>query len=194
MLFLIFCIFGEINVDQENLDSFLVIAQELKLKGLMEQEDGINEKEQNRSYEAKLRTNYKHESKAPDVAFDHISFDSGDFKTESISTKSGTNIRSVATQGGNAIKNLDEQVKSMMEKSQNPVSSERKRRADICKVCGKEGEGMVIKNHIEANHLVGISIPCNDCEATFRSRKLLRYHKTVHHKDHVSTQRQNNFL
>ena len=188
-----FLYFGETNVDQENLDSFLAIAQELKLKGLMEQEDGINEKEQNRSYEAKLRTNYRHESKAP-VAFDHISFESGDYKTELISTQSGTNIRTVATQGSNAIKNLDEQVKSMMEKSQNPVSSERKRRADICKVCGKEGEGMVIKNHIEANHLVGISIPCNDCEATFRSRKLLRYHKTVHHKEHISTQRQNNFM
>ena len=51
-----FLYFGETNVDQENLDSFLAIAQELKLKGLMEQEDDINEKEQNRSYEAKLRT------------------------------------------------------------------------------------------------------------------------------------------
>ena len=78
----------------------------------------------------------------------------------------------MATQGDNALKDLDEQVRSMMEKSQNLVSSERKRKADICKVCGKEGEGAVIMNHIEANHLVGISIPCNDCEATFRSSKL----------------------
>ena len=165
---------GETDVCEENLDTFLAIAQELKLKGLMEQEAGTDEIKHNipaaRSFdEAKLRTSYKHEAKAP-VAFNGFYF--GDHKTESTSQKPGNKTKTVATQGDNALKDLDEQVRSMMEKSPNLVSSERKRKADICKVCGKEGEGAVIMNHIEANHLVGISIPCNDCEATFRSRKL----------------------
>ena len=38
----------------------------------------------------------------------------------------------------------------------------------VCQSCGKEGTRPHIKNHIEANHLEGISIPCNICERTFR--------------------------
>ena len=64
---------------------------------------------------------------------------------------------------------LEERVKSMMEKSQNRHSSGHQL-ADRCKVCGKEGRGSAIKDHIEANHLEGIVIPCNLCDKTFRSR------------------------
>ena len=151
---------GETDVCEENLDTFLAIRHNIPA---------------GRSFdEAKLRTSYKHEAKAP-VAFNGFYF--GDHNTEPTSQKPGNKTKTVATQGDNALKDLDEQVRSMMEKSQNLVSSERKRKADICKVCGKEGEGAVIMNHIEANHLVGISIPCNKCEATFRSRKLFETSK-----------------
>ena len=72
---------------------------------------------------------------------------------------------------------LDVQVKSMMEKSQNMIQSGSKRlTAEICKVCGKEGHPQAIINHIEANHLNGVSLPCNLCEKTFRSRLNLRRH------------------
>ena len=74
------------------------------------------------------------------------------------------------------LQELDEKVKSMMEKSQNLIPSGRQR-ADICKVCGKEGAGIAIRDHIEANHLEGVSLPCNVCEKTFRSRISLRQHK-----------------
>ena len=30
----------------------------------------------------------------------------------------------------------------------------------ICKMCGKEGVGIAIRDHIEANHLDGIALPC----------------------------------
>ena len=71
---------------------------------------------------------------------------------------------------------LDEKVKSMMEISQN-LEPGGKGRAKICKVCGKEGQSMAIRDHIEANHLEGVSLPCNVCEKTFRSRMILRKHK-----------------
>ena len=76
------------------------------------------------------------------------------------------------------LKELDEKVKSMMEKSQNlapsgPAGS----KAKICKVCGKEGAGIAIRDHIEANHLEGVSLPCNVCGKEFRSRMILRKHK-----------------
>ena len=72
-------------------------------------------------------------------------------------------------------KQLDEKVKSMMMKSQNRTSDGLKF-MDICKVCGKEGQWVAIRDHIEANHLEGVSLPCNVCEKVFRSRANLRKH------------------
>ena len=76
---------------------------------------------------------------------------------------------------------LDEIVKSMMEKSENKCGNPNdNRKADLCKVCGKEGKGSHIKDHIEANHTDGIALPCNICEKTFRSRHSLRDHHSRH--------------
>ena len=75
------------------------------------------------------------------------------------------------------LQELDEQVKSMMENSQNMIQEGKmRRRAKICRECGKEGNPTAIKDHIEANHLDGVSLPCNKCEKTFRSRNALRRH------------------
>ena len=75
---------------------------------------------------------------------------------------------------------LDEKCNSMMEKtskkmenSTNPLYR--------CKVCGKEATNSHLKKHIEANHLEGVSVPCNLCEKTFRSRNSLTAHKYNHH-------------
>ena len=67
-----------------------------------------------------------------------------------------------------SLEELDAKVKSMMEKSEN--RNQRNARADRCKVCGKEGHATAIKDHIEANHIEGIIIPCNICDKTFRSK------------------------
>ena len=75
---------------------------------------------------------------------------------------------------------MNNEVNLIIEKSQNPSASGHQF-ADICKVCGKEGHGRDIKDHIEANHIEGIVLPCNLCEKTFRARKYLRKHKTVAH-------------
>ena len=87
------------------------------------------------------------------------------------------------------IQELDHQVQSMMEKGSNLVTcgkdkngKETLRTAFVCKVCLKEGQMVNIRNHIEANHLEGISIPCSFCQNLFRSRKALRNHIVAHHK------------
>ena len=67
-----------------------------------------------------------------------------------------------------SLEELDAKVKSMMEKSEN--RNQRNAGADRCKVCGKEGHATAIKDHIEANHIEGIIIPCNLCDKTFRSK------------------------
>ena len=65
------------------------------------------------------------------------------------------------------VKLLDDKVKSLMETSGNLDPSERLK-AKVCKVCGKEGQIMTIRDHIEANHLEGVSLPCDHCGKLFR--------------------------
>ena len=80
------------------------------------------------------------------------------------------------------LEEFDAQVKSMMEKSQNIIQSGSNRmRAEICKVCGKEGHPQAIRDHIEVNHLEGIVLPCNRCASTFKTRVGLRTHANKAH-------------
>jgi len=80
------------------------------------------------------------------------------------------------------IRELDEKVKSMMTKSQNLIlygNGSHLKKAEICTVCGKEGNN--IRAHIEAKHLAGVSIPCNLCGEVFKSRGTLAAHSRKHH-------------
>ena len=81
----------------------------------------------------------------------------------------------------NILPDLEEIVKSMMEKSKNPLPNGQSK-AYSCKACGKEDYHTNIKKHIESNHLEGVSIPCNFCEKTFRSRSALGLHKSQNHE------------
>ena len=156
---------GEANVFQENLDSFLAIAEELKLKGLMGNTDekGVKPEE----------TPSVHMNTAAVARKYH-----NDQQLTNISNRYEKRVAIPTTNESGNLKALDEQVKSMMEKSQNMIQVGNTRRAaDICKVCGKEGQTQNIQHHIEANHLDGVSLTCNNCEKIFRSRASLRMHK-----------------
>ena len=166
---------GEANVFQDSLDSFLAIAEELQLKGLMGKTD-----EKGEDFEADEK--YLPSTASPSINTD-LKTPKTSFKRQAPSNK----IQNPAENGTLAIpskfsgdfEELEERVKSMMEKSKNSLPY-RNQKADICKVCGKEGMSNAIKDHIEANHLEGIVIPCNICEKTFRSRASLRPHKRQH--------------
>ena len=84
---------------------------------------------------------------------------------------------------------LDEKLKSMMERGQKMIPSgkqangmPKQRTSSICKVCGKEGRPQDIKQHIEANHIEGVSIPCDFCNNSFQTRHALDHHKIRNHK------------
>ena len=83
---------------------------------------------------------------------------------------------------------LDEKVKSMMKKSQKMITvgkqtngTPKQATASICKVCGKEDRLHVIRDHIEANHVEGISIPCDYCDKVSSSRAALKMHRFKYH-------------
>ena len=84
---------------------------------------------------------------------------------------------------------LDEKVKSLMERSPNMIANGKSGqiRASICKVCGKEGLGRNIKRHIEANDLEGQYLHhCNLCGKICRSRNMLWDHKHENHNERIN--------
>ena len=165
---------GEANVYQENLDSFLTIAEELQLKGLEGSNDlkGWNEAEVHNEplpIEPKLRS-----SPTPMIW--------GSTEQNEVK-RAESNALAIPMPMSADLQQLDETVKSMMETSQNMISDGNfQKRAKICKACGKEGAATTIKRHIEANHLEGVSIPCNHCDKLFRSRNSFRTHVSIFHK------------
>ena len=167
---------GEANVYQENLDSFLAIAEELQLKGLMGKiniEEEISTKAELPSQENKVR-NYKQSiSKSSAVLQYNISEEIFNIGQEEKAVALTSHFL------GN-LHELDEKCNSMMDKTlkKHPNGLPLYR----CKSCGKEAANSDLKKHIEANHLEGISIPCNICEKTFRSRNALRQHNYTYHK------------
>ena len=164
---------GEANVFQENLDSFLAIAEELQLKGLKGKLDEtikdfeVDDENLPSTFSPELNT----ATKIPKTAF----------KSSNITNPEGNRTLAIPSNFSGHFDELEERVKSMMEKSHNKLANGLQF-AVLCKVCGKEGHGRNIKDHIEANHLEGVIIPCNLCDKTFRSRNSLRQHWRKHQK------------
>ena len=171
-----FLYFGEANVYQENLDSFLAVAEEVQLKGLMgsgaEEEPQIQKKPPK---PVKQRSYRKQESPTPDTSN----------PVEASPPLEGAVAVTDYTVAAD-LQDLDDKIKSMMMFSENlttkPAKGHSSGRARICKVCGKEGEMSHIRDHIEANHITGVSHTCNICGTTTRSRPAMAMHKMRNHK------------
>ena len=75
---------------------------------------------------------------------------------------------------------LDEQIKSMMTTTENEITiGQQTRKAYACTVCGKEAQRTNIMNHIEVKHIDNnISHPCDICGKIYKTREILRKHKT----------------
>ena len=166
---------GEANVFQENLDSFLALAEEFQLKGLRGNKTEVLPQPAKRKEPFKLPI-YKAVSKQ-DLVNKNVSTETGILQTKTETTVSLTDNATNKTN----IEHLKQQVKSMMTFSDN-AAPYKNGRARICKVCGKEGTMQSIMSHIEANHITEISIPCDLCEKSFKSRNVLATHKYRQHR------------
>ena len=122
---------GEANVYQENLDSFLAIAEELQLKGLMGQTELI------------LNTNPTPQEmiRKPFHKMETSNLNNFESKIDKW-VKNEQRIEIPNFVSGD-LQQLDEKVKSMMDRSENLLPNG-KERAKICKLCGKEGSGITI--------------------------------------------------
>ena len=178
-----FLYFGEANVFHENLDSFLAIAEEIQLKGLTNQSSKvlIQEQEEFRHSEPIQKDNrdLRKQSATP---YQDLEPKRNVPSTASIAV-------AIPTQSSTDLQALDEKVKSMMERGQKMIPNSniadgtfKQTTSWTCKVCGKEGLSSTIRDHIEANHLEGISLSCDSCDKTCPSRASLKMHKFKFHK------------
>ena len=175
-----FLYFGEANLNQENLDAFLGLAEELKLKGLTG-----SAKPNDEEYVAKAPPEKKVAQKKELQAESTESFpnpmninSNTNADTESFSM-TPVALGLVSTDG----QQLDQQITSMMNITENLMTTGNQSvRVWTCNVCGKEGHRANIKTHIEANHIVSnVSHSCDICGKISRSRDGLRQHKAKEH-------------
>ena len=121
---------GEANVYQQNLDSFLVIAGELQLKGLMWK---LHEKMED--FNADNRP--LHETPKPSI---NAMTPETSFDGQTLSSKIFEENEDIPSNVSGDLKELEERVRSMMKKSQNNYANGQQK-AYFCKLCGKEGKG-----------------------------------------------------
>ena len=169
-----FLYFGEANVCEEDLDSFLTIAEDIQLKGLTGQtiKDLV---------EGQENPIHKRDDEANKSTTNQMNL--------KIASSNSTAV-AIPSEISADLQALDDKVKPMMEKGQKMIpcggkqanGKPKQTKSYICKVCGKEGYFTLIRDHIEHNHIEGISIPCGLCDKTFSSRMALSYHKYRSHK------------
>ena len=181
-----FVYFGEVSILKDNVENFITIAASLKLKGLEE----IDLPEEI-SHEEISHEKIGHEEKSDEeidlpeaVSHENI------LKLEqnqcilsqfSVSDKMVSSDRTVVypkLEDSEKWQELESQIKSMIVPTAKRTAHGKA--AWKCQICGKEGYQSQIKSHVEVNHILGISLPCEVCEKTFRSRGALKKHLTFH--------------
>ena len=169
---------GEANVFQEDLDSFLALAEELQLKGLTGTGSGQTDnkrtedlKDCQRDFDNHRREMSRQEERS--------------LQTESTINKATTqNLDTTLALNGTTVigdnQNLDKQIFSMITKS-DILAGKGQGFLYICNVCGKQTPYMNMKRHVEANHITGVFHKCDLCGKTSRSKHGLLQHTTRYH-------------
>ena len=154
---------GEVKIYQDDIDNFLKVAQRFKLEGLMATEQGNDE----RINDDKIKMNLENDTYIDTVTW----IDNVNEKQElSVEKK----IISLSSEERENLEQLDSRVNASFDKIDGSF---------VCKFCSKSFNKVFnVKEHVEI-HFDGLSFPCDKCEKTFRSRKILRNHKNRHHKN-----------
>jgi len=183
-----FLYYGEANINQENLESFLAVAEELQLKGLMgsgaekEAKESYNKpppkKKTQKLNRERIYSQQEIPTAAPSSFVDKSCYVA---KVETSPPVEGTVAVTDYTVAAD-LQDLDDKIKSMMKFGENSTDGSFKGRSRICKVCGKEGVWSLIRNHIESNHITGVSHTCNICGTVARSKNALSVHRNWKHR------------
>merc|ERR1712227_53374 len=166
--------YGEVNIFQEELEAFLQLAEEFKLKGL--QKTSLGGKEIVRNFEEDnnfsnmdvTQRNYKFQNNEDYENITHT--EDNPYKSTNEIVPAGFEKISMENLG---LEQYDEKIKSLMEKQLNTW---------VCKICGKTTEVRTnLSHHIEAKHITGMEHPCSTCGKIYRSRASLKSHTSQLH-------------
>ena len=156
--------FGEVEIQQEELDRFLDISQRLKIDGLKGTSTPDSKAESTDVFQTRNDEHFQDNSRAlPD-------------KDKSIikEINQGKNAERKISLPNIDYDNIDQPIENNIEKY-NSVWR--------CKNCGKEDQKKSnIRRHFERNHLEGYSFRCSQCDSAFRSRASLSDHEHKHHQ------------
>ena len=168
-----FLYLGEANLYQEKLESFLTIANELKLKGLA--------KDWENSEKNESRKDSKEDDLYHDAEYSQQLERTGHALVPLKQDPNNSLVKSRVTADPDQ---LDEQIDSMMEATENFVTRKcgTRQKAFLCNVCGKLDGRTDLKRHIESAHITAIIHSCEICGKTSKSRKILRQHKLREHQ------------
>ena len=168
---------GEVNIFQEDIDSFLSVAEDLGLKGLtgtFPPEEGEETKTIQNSKTPEIIKLPKQEYKIIKESVTEIpNIDKGFVETSSSNAVALNNVDNYMV----AVQKSDEimaTIESMIHKIDGLW---------ICNACGKSLKNKQdMSRHVEGKHIEGILYPCNHCDKTLRSRDALRIHIHRGHK------------
>ena len=144
--------FGEVKIQEEELERFLDISQRFKLNGLNGAKRSVLKTE---STDASLTRIEEQLKECPRTL-----------------TGIGRNIakEDLYAESKTDIGNIDQQIGDNIEKVGKGIWR--------CRVCGKEDQKSYnLKRHIERHHMDSISFQCPNCDVTFRSRAMLSDHE-----------------
>ena len=172
-----FLYFGEANVFQDNLDSFLALAEELKLKGLTGNGEGGKVPFKDTEQPRRVPLIQEAGGHQVDAQPSKSNFESPPYQ-ESFDTAAValTNDKVVVD-----IHNLDEKIMSMITRSEVSSGTGQGKMA-TCNVCGKHGPSNAMPRHVESNHITGVAHACDICGKLSRSRHALRIHISNFHQ------------
>merc|ERR1712126_199152 len=153
---------GEVQIYQADLDSFLDIAQKLKIDGLIA---GSSEKQENSRYD--VQNDVKDEEQQCNVIEEVQS------STEVQKPERKTRVRQSTHSFALSTLNIDVKEATDQLVIRNADNYE-------CKSCGKTARtSSDIRRHVEV-HIEGLSYECQTCGNTFRTRILLQHHSRKH--------------
>ena len=173
---------GEADVSQENLEGFLALADEMRLKGLQRPDESHEILDQPQNIQPQKQTI---NSKSP--LRQHRPKKRAEIQEGRIQI-SETALAMTNSVEVTDVQVLGDQIKSMMERGENRIPVKlgngkvRHDLAFICKVCGKEGLYIQTQNHIEAKHITGITHTCDICGKKSKTKHSLRMHKYDYHR------------
>ena len=160
---------GEVQIFQENIDDFLIVAQKLKIEGLISDQ---------KSEEFSTEREEVFDQTTP--TSNHIIVRkerSSNWEVKSLSTEDTTFQDDKHISNSNvtmALNELDNSVEDLIVEENGVMK---------CKLCGKSSTAATkfniksnLRKHVEI-HIAGLSFDCHICCKTFRSRESLRVHK-----------------